>query len=64
MRLCTRRIASAEDDIEATSLHDVLVEHAPWCETTPATLLIHIKPLGFTRLSATHDTSRTIPCND
>jgi hypothetical protein len=29
MRPCTRRIVSAEDTIKATSLNDVLVEHAP-----------------------------------
>ena len=45
MRPCTRLIASAEDVIKATSLNDVLGEHAPWCRTAPATLLIHIKPL-------------------
>ena len=45
MRPCTRRIASAEDIIKATSLDDVLVEHAPWCRTAPTALLIHIKPL-------------------
>ena len=45
MRPCTLRIASAEDDIKATSLNDVLVEHAPWCMTAPNALLIHIKPL-------------------
>jgi hypothetical protein len=45
MRLCTLRIASAEDDPKATSLADVLVEHAPWCRTAPATLPTHIKPL-------------------
>ena len=44
MRPCTRRIASAVDVIKATSLNHVLVEHAPWCRTTPAALLIHIKP--------------------
>ena len=46
MRPCTLRIASAEDDIKATSLDAALVEHAPWCRTAPATLPIHIKPLG------------------
>ncbi len=47
MRPCTRRIASAEDVVKATSLDDVLVEHAPWCRTAPATLLIRIKPLAL-----------------
>ena len=46
MRPCTLRIASAEDDIKATSLDAALVEHAPWCRTTPTALPIHIKPLG------------------
>src|SRR4051812_47662066 len=45
MRPCTRRIAPAEKVIKATSLDDLLVEHAPWCRTAPATLLIHTKPL-------------------
>jgi len=45
MRPCTRRIASAEEVIKATSLNDVLVEHAPWCRTAPNALLIHTKPL-------------------
>ena len=45
MRPCTRQIVSAEDDIRATSLDDVLVEHAPWCRTAPTALPIHIKPL-------------------
>jgi hypothetical protein len=44
MRPCTRRIASAEDVIKATSLHDALGEHAPWCITAPNAPLIHIKP--------------------
>jgi hypothetical protein len=35
MRPCTPRIASADDVIEATSLDDVLVDHAPWCRTAP-----------------------------
>ena len=35
MRPCTRRIASAEDVIKATSLNDVLGGHAPWCRTAP-----------------------------
>jgi len=47
MRPCTRRIASAEDVIKATSLDDVLVEHAPWCRTAPNAPLIHIKPLDL-----------------
>ena len=46
MRPCTRRIASAENIIKATSLDDLLVEHAPWCRTAPAALQIHIKPPG------------------
>jgi hypothetical protein len=45
MRPCTRRIASAEEVHKATSLDDLLVEHAPWCRTTPDAPLIHIKPL-------------------
>jgi hypothetical protein len=45
MRPCTLRIAAAEKIIKATSLDDLLVERAPWCRTTPATLLIHTKPL-------------------
>src|SRR5213593_501075 len=45
MRPCTRRIASAEEIIKATSLDDPLVEHAPWCRTAPDALPIHIKPL-------------------
>ena len=35
MRPCTRRIVPAEDVIKATSLNDLLVEHAPWCRTAP-----------------------------
>ena len=35
MRPCTRRIVPAEEVIKATSLNDVLVEHAPWCMTAP-----------------------------
>ena len=46
MRPCTRRIASDEGNIKATSLDAALVEHAPWCRTAPDALLIHIKPLG------------------
>ena len=45
MRPCTLRIASAEEIIKATSLDDLLVEHAPWCSTAPAALPTHIKPL-------------------
>ena len=45
MRPCTRRIMSAEKIIKETSLNDLLVEHAPWCRTTPAALPTHIKPL-------------------
>ena len=45
MRPCTLRIASAENIIKATSLNDVLVEHAPWCMTTPNALPTHTKPL-------------------
>ena len=45
MRPCTRRIVPAEEIIKATSLNDVLVEHAPWCRTAPDAPLIHIKPL-------------------
>jgi RNA polymerase sigma factor (sigma-70 family) len=44
MRPCTLRIASAEKIIKATSLNDLLVEHAPWCRTTPNAPLLHIKP--------------------
>src|SRR4029078_11259732 len=44
MRPCTLRIASAEKIIKATSLDDLLVEHAPWCRTTPDALPTHIKP--------------------
>jgi hypothetical protein len=44
MRLCTRRIASAEKVIKAPSLDDSLVEHAPWCRTAPNALLVHTKP--------------------
>ena len=44
MRPCTRRIVPAEDVIKATSLNDVLGEHAPWCRTAPNAPLIHIKP--------------------
>ena len=32
---CMLRIASAEKIIKATSRNDLLVEHAPWCRTTP-----------------------------
>ena len=46
MRHCTLRIASAKDDIKATSLDAALVEHAPWCRTAPNALRIHIKPPG------------------
>jgi hypothetical protein len=53
MRPCTRRIASAEDVIKATSLDDVLVEHAPWCRTAPNTLPTHTKPLGLRSRSGT-----------
>ena len=49
MRLCARRIASAEKIIKATSLNDLLVEHAPWCRTAPNALPIHTKPHDFTR---------------
>jgi hypothetical protein len=41
----TLRIASAAADIKATSRDADRVEHAPWCRTTPAALLTHIKPL-------------------
>ena len=44
MRPCTRRIVPAEDVIKATSLNDVLVEHAPWCMTAPNALPTHTKP--------------------
>jgi hypothetical protein len=44
MRPCTLRIASAEKIIKATSLDDLLVEHAPWCMTAPAALPNHLKP--------------------
>ena len=47
MRPCTRRIASAEDSIKATSLDAVFGEHAPWFGTAPAALLIHTKPQGL-----------------
>ena len=43
MRPCTRRIVPAEDVIKATSLNDVLVEHAPWCMTAE-THSQHTKP--------------------
>ena len=49
MRPCTRRIVPAEDVIKATSLNDVLGEHAPWCRTAPATLLGRTKPHGTQR---------------
>ena len=49
MRPCTRRIASAEDIIKATSLNDVLVEHAPWCRTAPNALPIHTSHLAVAR---------------
>src|SRR4051794_29132437 len=45
MQPCTRRIAPAEKIIKATSLDDLLVEHAPWCRTAPHAPLLHIKPL-------------------
>jgi hypothetical protein len=45
MRPCTLRIASAEKIIKATSLDDLLVEHAAWCRTTPNAPLRRIKPL-------------------
>jgi hypothetical protein len=55
MRPCTLRIASAEKIIKATSLDDLLVEHAPWCRTAPNALLVHIKPprrwLGTSRVT-------------
>jgi len=44
MQPCTLRIASAEDIIKATSLDDVLVEHAPWCKTAQDALPSHTKP--------------------
>jgi hypothetical protein len=47
MRPCTLRIASAEDDAKATSLHPVRGDRAPWCRAAPAALLIHIKPLDM-----------------
>ena len=50
MRPCTRRIVPAEDVIKATSLHDVLGEHAPWCRTAPNAPLIHTKPQGADQL--------------
>src|SRR5690349_15078330 len=46
MRPCTRRIVPAEKIIKATSLDDLLVEHAPWCRTAPDALLLHTKPLA------------------
>ena len=52
MRPCTLRIASAEDVIRATSLNDLLVEHAPWCRTAPAALPIHTEPLVVAELLA------------
>ena len=45
MRPYTRRIASAEDSIKATSLDAAPVEHAPWRMTAPTALPVHIKPL-------------------
>ena len=39
------RIASAEDDSEATSLAAALVEPAPWCRTVPNALLVDTEPL-------------------
>jgi hypothetical protein len=47
MRPSTRRIVPAEGIIKATGLNDALGEHAPWCRTAPATLLIHIKSLAL-----------------
>ena len=44
MRPCTLRIASAEKIIKATSLDDLLVEHAPWCRTTADAPPMHTKP--------------------
>ena len=41
MRPCTRRIVPAENVIKATSLNDVLGEHAPWCRTAPNAPLTH-----------------------
>jgi hypothetical protein len=44
----------AEDIIKATSLNDVLGEHAPWCRTAPDALLVHTKPqcaISIERLS-------------
>ena len=51
MRPCTRRIASAEGNIKATSLDAALVEHAPWCRAAPNALLMRIKPLTWSNLS-------------
>ena len=45
MEPCTRRIVPGECIIRATSLDDALAEHAPWCRTAPATLLMRTKPL-------------------
>jgi hypothetical protein len=57
MRLCPLRTASAADAIEATSLDTARIEHAPWCRTAPAALLIHIEPLGPGRC-----TGRSVDC--
>ena len=62
MRPCTRRIVPAEDIIKATSLNDLLGEHAPWCRTAPNAPLIHIKPqeAGQTSISSP-SWARSIP---
>ncbi len=60
MRPCTLRIASAEKIIKATSLDDLLVEHAPWCRTAPDALLIHIKPLAHQANATVKPPSTTI----
>src|SRR3954452_10437670 len=52
MRPCTRRIAPAENVIKATSLNDVLGEHAPWCRTAPNALPTHTNPLHDRYLAA------------
>jgi len=52
MRPCTLRIASTDDDSQATSLTAAPVGHAPWCRTAPKALLIHTKPLHSRSVTA------------
>src|SRR3954465_3079850 len=64
MRPCTRRIASTEKIIKATSLNDLLVEHAPWCRTAPNALPTHTNPLAPARHGTPRGAKRERPGGD